>query len=340
MRKLASVQEVADIQPIEGADRIEVATILGWKVVVKKDDFKVGDKCIYLEIDSLIPIKPWSQFLEDKNKPGTPVRLRTVKLRKQISQGLVVPFEILEEYIGGRYKTFDIGADVTEIMGIEKYEPPIPASLAGKVRGIFPAHVPKTDETRIQSEPGLIEEFQGKLCVWTVKCDGTSGSFINVEGDHHVCSRNLSLQDDGKNTYWAMYHQYKLKEVLDAMGDFGIQGEVVGEGIQKNRMGLKGHHLLVFNIYDIRAGRLVAFEDMRKMCEQYELEMVPFYKQEVFEYKTVDEVVEEAMGCKYPNGSTGEGYVIRPVEPFYSQVLSGRASFKVINNKYLAKHNE
>jgi RNA ligase (TIGR02306 family) len=338
MRKLASVQEVADIQPIEGADRIEVATILGWKVVVKKDEFKVGDKCIYLEIDSLIPIKPWSQFLEDKNKPGTPVRLRTVKLRKQISQGLVVPFEILEEYIGGRYKTFDIGADVTEIMGIEKYEPPIPASLAGKVRGIFPAIVPKTDETRIQSEPGLIAEFQGKMCVWTVKCDGTSGSYMNIEGDHHVCSRNLSLQDDGKNTYWAMYHQYALEEILNDMGDFAIQGEVVGEGIQKNRMGLKGHHLMVFNIYDIRAGRIVSHERTVEMCKQYGLEMVPVYKQAIFD-QTIEEVIEEATRCKYPNGSLGEGYVIRPVEPFYSEVLSGRASFKVINNKYLAKHD-
>jgi RNA ligase (TIGR02306 family) len=340
MRKLATVQTISDIQPIPDADRIEVVTILGWKVVIRKGEFNVGDKCIYFEIDSIIPIEPWSQFLEDKNKPGQPVRLRTVKLRKQISQGLAVPFEILENYVGARYKTFDVGADVTEVIGITKYEPPIPAHLAGQVRGIFPALIPKTDETRIQSEPDLIDEFHGEETAWTIKMDGTSGTFANIEGDHHVCSRNLSLKDDGKNTYWAMYHKYNLKEVLDDAGDFAIQGEVCGEGIQKNRMGLKGQDLFVFNVYDIRANRFLGFYEFIDFCERYNLQTVPVHQVVIFSCPSVDALVEEACECHYPNGALGEGYVIRPVVERYSNVLRSRASFKVINNKYLTKHGE
>jgi len=116
-RKLASIQRIIDINPIEGADRIEVATILGWRVVIRKNEFKVNDLCVYFEVDSLIPLKPWSQFLEDKNKPGQPVRLRTIRLCKQLSQGLAVPISILDK--DGMVEE----TDVTELLGIEKYEP-------------------------------------------------------------------------------------------------------------------------------------------------------------------------------------------------------------------------
>lgn len=333
-RKLASIQRIIDINPIEGADRIEVATILGWRVVIRKNEFKVNDLCVYFEVDSLIPLKPWSQFLEDKNKPGRPVRLRTIRLREQLSQGLAAPISILD-------KDVVEGEDVTELLGIEKYEPIISAHLAGKVRGIFPALVPRTDEERLQSSPGLLSEFKGKKYVMTLKCDGTSGSFMNIEGDHHVCSRNLSLQDDGVNTYWKMYHKYNLKGVLDTLGDFAIQSEICGPSIRKNRLGLKDHELFVFDIFDIRAGRRVCFDRMIEICSQYGLPTVPIDSFGTFEFETIDELIEYSNSRIYPsNGLLAEGIVVRPMEEFYSNVLSGRASFKVISNAFLEEYGE
>jgi len=334
-RKLASIQRIIDINPIEGADRIEVATILGWRVVIRKNEFKVNDLCVYFEVDSLIPLKPWSQFLEDKNKPGQPVRLRTIRLCKQLSQGLAVPISILDK--DGMVEE----TDVTELLGIEKYEPIISAHLAGKVRGIFPALVPRTDEERLQSSPNLLTEFKGKKYVMTLKCDGTSGSFMNIEGDHHVCSRNLSLQDDGVNTYWKMYHKYNLKEVLDALGDFAIQGEVCGPSIQKNRLGLKDQELFVFDVFDIRAGRRVCFDRMIEICNQYGLSTVPIDSFGTFEFETIDELIEYSNSRIYPsNGLLAEGIVVRPMEEFYSEALSSRASFKVISNAFLEEYGE
>ena len=347
-RKLASVQEIIDVQPIDGADRIEVITVLGWKVVSRKGEFKVGDKCIYFEVDSLIPRNPWNDFLASKSKPDAPIRLKTVRFRGQISQGLAIPLgTIIEANKNNIWEVsrcdmgrLDNGLDATGWLGVEKWEHQVPACLSGEARGAFPPQIFKTDEIRIQSEPDLLEEFKGVEVYWTVKMDGTSGTFGNIDGDHHVCSRNLSLLDTGKNTYWEMYHQYGLKSVLDDAGCFAIQGEVCGEGIQKNRAGLKGHHLLVFNVLNIKEGKFLDYADYTSFCLHYALTTVPLHKIGVFDIDTVDEIVEYGTGCEYPNGATGEGYVIRPTVEKFSKVLNSRSSFKIINNNYLTKHDE
>jgi len=336
MRKLASIQRIKALDPIPNADRIEVATVLGWKVVVKKGEFKVGDLCCYFEVDSLLPRKPWNDFLANKEKPEKPIRLRTIKLRGQISQGLAMPMSI----VPSSFRPDQEGEDVTVTMEVEKYEMPIPSQLSGEVRGGFPAIVPKTDEIRIQSAPELIEEFQGIECYWTIKLDGTSGTFINLDGDHQVCSRNLSLKDDGKNTYWEMYHKYGMKELFDKIGNFVIQGEVCGGKIQKNPMKFKEHALYVFNVYDLSGGKFLDYLDFIGFCKDYSLNSVPVHKVGKFDVESVEEMIEIGTECMYECGDIGEGYVIRPTIERYSQVLSGRASFKIINNKYLIKHKE
>jgi len=340
MRKLASIQKILDIQPIPGADRIQVATVLGWKVVIRKDEFKVGDLAIYVEIDSLLPFTPWTEFLRDKNRPDKPIRLRTVRLKKQLSQGILFSVAILSYRIGQDYQE---GEDVTELLGIQKWEPEIPAQLKGMVKGGFPACVPKTDETRVQAEPGLIQEFQGKRVYITQKVDGTSGTFV-VQDDIDVCSRNLSLKETEGNTYWEIFKKYNLEAKLKAFRDryqhaLAIQGEIAGPGIQKNRLGLKEVQLFVFNIYDITAGRYLDFEQFKKLCEEFELQTVPILEVRTFDFCTVDELLELARG-QYASGKNQEGIVIRPVQECYSEILNGRASFKVINNEFLLETGE
>lgn len=334
MRKLASVQKIKEINSIPDADKIEVCKILGWNVVTKKGEFKVGDYCVYFEIDSLIPRKPWNDFLANKDKPDAPLRLKTAKFRGQISQGLAIPVEVLG------IKKIEEGTDLTDVLGVEKYEPPVPACLGGDVKCAFPSVVPKTGEIRIQAEPNILDEIQGIEMYWAIKADGTSGTYLNHNSEHHVCSRNWSLKETEGNTYWEMYHKYNLKDILDRNPNFAIQGEICGDGIQKNRLKLKGHHLLVFNVYDIEQGRVLGLNDMKDFCDKNQLTMVDVEKIAPFDVKTVDELIKIATQCKYKCGALGEGYVIRPVEPMYSKVLNGRMSFKIINPKYLVKHGE
>ena len=105
MRKLASIRRIADIQPIPGADAIEVCTIDGWKVVAQKAmGYKVGDLVVYFEIDSWIPHKI-APFLT-KNAAIPKVfngvegeRLKTIKLKGTTSQGLILPLSALPGYV-------------------------------------------------------------------------------------------------------------------------------------------------------------------------------------------------------------------------------------------------
>jgi RNA ligase (TIGR02306 family) len=339
MRKLASVQAILEVNEHPNADRLELIKVLGWQCVSKKGTFKPGDLAVYFEIDSLIPIKEWSAFLEDKNKPGQPVRLKTMRLRKELSQGLLIPLEAFDAEYSAFAKRDEIpfvaGDDVTGILGIEKYEPPIPTCLSGDSDGPRPGWIRKTDEDRIQAFPDLIEEFKGKLVYVTQKIDGTSGSFaIDI-----VSGRNWTYKPETENTYWEMAKKYdllpKLKKIKEETGDeYYTQGEIAGPGIQKNRLGLKEHELFIFNVKKVSAGKPCGYNEIVDFCNHLELQMVPVLYFGTFKWTSIEELLEEARG-KYPSGKHQEGIVIRPVEPFYSNVLNGPASFKVINNEFL-----
>ncbi|MFN0201713.1 MAG: RNA ligase (ATP), partial [Bacteroidia bacterium] len=164
MRKLASIQKIIQLEAIPEADAILKATVLGWQLVVKKGEFQVGDDCVYCEIDSLMPDRPEFEFLKPRG-----MRIRTVRLRGQISQGICFPLSILPENT-----PIEEGLDVTEMLGITKYEPPIPAQLAGTVKGLFPSFIPKTDETRVQVLQEVLDEYKDETCYITEKLDGSS----------------------------------------------------------------------------------------------------------------------------------------------------------------------
>lgn len=231
MRKLASIQRIKALDPIPNADAIERATVLGWQLVVKKGEFQVGDLCVYCEIDSLMPDRPAFEFLRPRG-----MRIRTVRLRGQISQGICFPLEILPAHVAIEEDT-----DVTEALAIEKYEPPMPASLAGVAKGPFPGFIPKTDETRVQVLQERLDAFAGKPCYIAEKLDGTSVTFYLKDGEFGVCSRNLNLLDTPDNTLWKLARQYQIEDKLRALGsNFALQGEAVGEGIQSNKYQLKG----------------------------------------------------------------------------------------------------
>ena len=341
MRKLASIQKIKSVKAHPNADRLDILQILGWQCVSKKGEFKEGELCIYFEIDSLIPMKhEWAKFLQDKNKPDAPARLKTIRLRGELSQGLAVPLSVLGHVVDTQLE----GDDVTEYLGVTKYEPKIPACLSGNVKGPRPSYVSKTDEDRVQAFPELIQEFQDVLVYVSLKIDGTSGTFAHMDHNFDVCGRNWSFLPTTENTYWEVCKKYDIENKLHTIAEetgnnYALQGEVAGPGIQKNTFGLPEHDLLVFNVINLNGQKHLGFYEFKEFCERLQLKTVPIIMVTKFEWKTIDELLALA-DTTYPNGYPAEGVVIRPVREFRSEVLKGRASFKVINNKYLEKTGE
>ena len=338
-RKLASVQYIHHVTPIDGADRIECVHVLGWQCVANKGQFKVGDLCVYMEVDSFLPICERFEFLRSssyKNSElmGEGFRLKTLKFRGQISQGLVQPLSILPE---GNY---EIGDDVTDILGIRKWEVEERVTNSGTVIGDFPSFITKTDELRVQSYPGLIDEFKraGRYYIST-KMDGTSVTMYIRDGHFGVCGRNFEYADDDKCAMWKYARERKIPEKTaeSNLTDIAIQGEFCGAGIQKNRLKLVKPEWYVFTMVDLATRRRLPLSRMTEICKKLGLNMVPIEEEsDNFKYSSMDELLKRAKG-KYASGMNKEGIVIRPVVPVYSPTIEGPLSMKVLNNDYLLK---
>lgn len=338
-RKLASVQKVTDILPIEGADKIELAKVLGWQCVVLKGEFKKGDLAVYFEVDSFLPVCEKFEFLrktsyKKSNLMGEGFRLRTMKMRGEISQGLLQPMNILPE---GDWR---VGDDVTEVLDVRKWEIEEVTDHSGTIIAEMPEYITKTDEMRVQSMPGLIEEFkQAGSYYITTKMDGSS-STLWIEGGKVRCGgHNYEFADDGKSGFWEYIKKKGIEEKVRTLGldNLTIQGELCGGGIQKNRLRLKEPEWYVFTIVDRTTNRRLSLYNMMAVCEKLGLIMVPVEEiGENFTYDTVEKLLERAKG-RYECGNRKEGIVIRPVIPCYSKILEAPLSMKVLNNEYLLK---
>lgn len=339
MRKLASVQVVTDILPIEGADRIELAKVLGWQCVTLKNEFKKGDLAVYFEVDSFLPVCDKFEFLrktsyKKNNLMGEGFRLRTMKMRGEISQGLLQPISVLPE------GDWEVGDDVTEILGVKKWEIEEITDHSGTIIAELPEYITKTDEMRVQSMPGLIEEFKkaGRYYI-TTKMDGSSSTLWIKNGKVRCGGHNYEFADDGKSGFWEYIKKKGIEEKVRALGidNLTIQGELCGGGIQKNRLRLKEPEWYVFTIVDRTTNRRLSLYNMMAVCEKLGLTMVPVEEiGDNFTYDTVEKLLERAKG-RYACGNRKEGIVIRPVIPCYSKILGAPLSMKVLNNEYLLK---
>lgn len=328
--KLASIQIVADLRPIEGADRIEAATVLGYQTVIKKGEFGAGDLCVWHEPDTVVAEKPEYEFLR---KQG--FRLRVSRFKGQVSQGLALPLAVLPP---GHYA---VGDDVSAATGIRKYEKPVPPNLIGAAKGAFPSWMPKTDEPNLRSNPAALAEFVGRRCVITQKVDGTSGTFFLRGGEFGVCTRNLELLEDSNAMFWKVAREFRLREALASLGgDYALQGEVHGAGIQGNHVCVEGVRFAAFNLFDIGAHRYLGHAALKALAQATGVPTVRVIWEGEFRF-TLDELVGLANAQDYLPGVPAEGIVIRPLEEARSTVLeSGRLSAKVISERYALKHGE
>jgi RNA ligase (TIGR02306 family) len=338
MRKLASIQRIKALEPIENADAIEKATVLGWQLVVKKGEFRVGDLAVYCEIDCLMPDKPEFEFLKPRG-----MRVRTIRLRGQISQGICFPLSILPS-------DFEIteDADCTEVLGIEKYEPPMPACLSGIAKGKFPSFIPKTDETRVQVLQRVLDKYKGTKCYVTEKVDGSSGTYFINKGEFGVCSRNLELLEDEENSFWKVARQMDIELKLRSLnGNFAIQGELIGEGIQDNKLKLRGQTMRFFNAFDIDRFEYLPFEQFFDLMNKLELPTVPLISIDYELENDIDSIIRMAtIKSKICPEAWAEGIVIRPLKESLDLLLSNenfnisRVSFKAVNPEFLLKYGE
>ncbi len=330
MRKLASIQRIKALEPIENADAIVKATVLGWQLVVKKGEFQVGDLCVYCEIDSLLPDREEFEFLRPRR-----MRIRTVRLRGQISQGICFSLSILPEGVD-----IQEDADVTEVLGVTKYEPPMPANLLGIALGPFPSFIPKTDETRVQVLQELLDKYVGEPCYLSEKLDGSSVTYYLKEGHFGVCSRNLELLEDPDNSIWQVARALDLENKLAKLGrDYALQGEIVGEGIQKNKYQLRGQQVFFFNVFDINAYRYLDFPEFKEMLGHLEIASTPVLETDYLLSNDIQTLVEMSVGKSALNAGTHrEGIVIRPITE--RQDMVGRVSFKAINPEFLLKYDD
>jgi len=329
MRKLASIQRIKALEPIEGADAIERATVLGWQLVVKKNEFQVGELCIYCEIDSILPEKPEFEFLKSRG-----MRIRTIRLRGQISQGICFPLSFLPAGT-----PIEEDADVTDILGVIKYEPPIPANLAGIMKGAFPAFIPKTDETRVQVLQNMLAKYAGTQCYLAEKLDGTSVTYYMKDGVFGVCSRNLDLEESEDNTLWKVARELDIEHKLKSLGkNIALQGEMIGEGIQSNKYQLRGQQPYFFNVFDIDAYKFLDFDDFQAFLKEFGWQSVPILDTNFILMEEIEALVSLSVAKSVLNPKLQrEGIVIRPLKEIINPRY-GRVSFKAINPEFLLKY--
>ena len=335
MRKLATIRKIDALNPIVGADAIECATVGGWKIVVKKGEYNVGDRAVYCEIDSWIPTE-LAPFLSKGKEPREfegikGERLRTIKLRGQLSQGLLLN---LDSAIP-QTNSFAEGDDVSELLGIVKWEMPMNAQLAGMARGNFPSLIPKTDQERAQNLVGeiLAAAQAGTQFEITEKLEGSSMTVYLIDGEFGVCSRNLDLKETEGNAFWQVARREGIEEKMrNAFGDctdIAIQGELIGPGIQGNIYKLSEPEFFVFDIYDGSDGVYKSPEYRRLIVNDMGLNHVPVLLiDKDLGVGSVEEILQWAEGAsKLNDKQEREGIVFKEVR--------GGMTFKAISNKYL-----
>jgi len=334
MRSLVTIQRVKMISPIPDSDFLETAHIMGWQCVVKKGEFHEGELGVYFEVDSFIPVEPRYEFLRgssyrDNEDNGKGFRIRTMRMRGQLSQGLLLPLSQFPELDG-----YNVGDDVTEVLQVKKWYIPETSTPGGVIIGERPFGIPASDEIRIQSALELLEQLQDKAYYITTKMDGTSGIVYYIDGKIGCCSRNKEIKDDENALYWAPVYKYGLKEKLAALGkNLVLTGEICGPGIQKNKLRLPTVEWYVFDVKDWDSGRYLPYDQACEICSALGLSVVPLEERgEHFSY-SLETLLEKAKG-KYPSGLDKEGIVVRDV------LFPKAVSFKVLNNDALLKEKD
>ncbi len=356
-RKLASIRRIKDIQPIEGADLIECVTVDGWQLVGKKGEFQVGALCVYFEIDSFLPILPVFEFLRKScyRKMGQieGFRLKTIKLRGQISQGLALPIEILKQFTLDDpqwMNALSVGLDVTDLLGVLKYEPPLNDALTvqGQTKGNFPSFIKKTDQERIQNcFDQYAQRYANMRFEVTMKLDGSSctlfyaASLRDTDQAFGACSRNYELKIDETDENAFMMVARKIRPLIESycqqsQRDLAFQGELMGPKIQGNREKLAEPTFFLFDIYDIQSASYLSPKERKQIFQDAHLDQVcrhvPILDEDFAFFEKFKKVDQALFYVDIPS-------IVDPIAEgcVFKSISDPNVSFKVINNRFLLK---
>lgn len=340
-RKLATIRVIDNIEPIEGADRIVKATIGGWQVVTAIDNgFKIGDLVIYFEIDSWIPneLAPFLTKPEHYPKEYNGVkgeRLKTIRLRKVLSQGLIMPLSL----VGGDSDAYEFvdGQDMTEALNIQKWERPMNAQLAGMAKGNFPNFIFKTDQERIQNLSREFADYKARGLTFEVseKLEGSSMTVYYRDGEFGVCSRNLDLKETEGNTFWQVAKSNYLHEMLFRYDiNIALQGELIGPGIQGNIYNLKYPEFRLFDIFNIDTQTYWESDARNSFARINGILQAPHVATDcIAGGDDIFAILKWAEGLSQLAGIEREGIVFKCLE-------DPSISFKAISNQYLIKQKD
>ncbi|EXV05770.1 RNA ligase [Metarhizium robertsii] len=377
-RRLVTVRRVAQVIPIPGADLVEAATVDGWTCVVKKAEFNVGDLAVYFEIDSFLPASDERySFLKvntTKQDEFEGIRIKTIKLRKVLSQGLLLPLAMFPEIKGtldsmqDQHGKEDAESKIQSmsfegVLGVRKWEPPAhEQGLSAAGLAPFPIFINRTDQERVQNLPNVFQQWGDAVFQESTKMDGSSMTvyFVRNDGTHldslpafahnehdkirnmpngkvGVCSRNCDIAPDPNNTFWSVALRNNLPSKLNQLNrNIAIQGELCGSSIQKNFEGFqKGFHdVYLFNVWDIDSQRYL-------LPRQVHQELAPnlgLKHVPVTGYRPLREVAVDLAGIL--ERAEGKGINGRKREGIVLKEVSGGFSFKAISNSYLLRNGQ
>lgn len=339
-KNLSVIAPILTLSPIEGKDRIEFATVLGYTGVVEKGLHKVGDLVLVTKYDSIVPEIPMFEFMRPFK-----FRVKTKKFSSEAgpvySQVIIIPNSTLLVECSDIVKDFCTeGADWTDYIGTKKYIPAQPKNTGSQfgnmmAKGSFPGEViSKTDEMNAQSKPKLLEELAGLPYRITLKCDGSSMTTVIRNDEFTVCSRNNMLKEIEGNKFWLMARKYNIEEILKANPNYGLQMELVGPGIQQNKMCLQETEIRVFNMIDLAERKRVHDDMLIDFCMANGLPLADEISRGESFNLTLAELLAIATRLYPGTDKQAEGIVVRPLSPVFSKTLGEGLSFKVINPEF------
>lgn len=300
------------------ADTLSLVKVKGWQVVVKTEDFKNVKLGAYIPVDSILPQTDEWEFLRQHK-----YRVRTIKLRGMISQGLLIPHK----------RGWIEGQDVTDELKIQKYEPPIPVHLAGDTIKHIQEFPKYTDIENWKNYPDVFQP--GDPVDITEKLHGTNFR-CGIIGDKFCVGSHTMCKDlEGKNIYSRIAREFKLEEKLREANDFlrgediVYFGEIFGKGVQDLRYDLQKPSVACFDIWVRRRGYL-APKTMYWLCTKLGLDDVPI----LFKGDFKPELLELAEGRSSIAEHIKEGIVIKSLTVNDSHPEIGRKVLKVRSEAY------
>ena len=365
-RKLASIKRIDSISSIVNADNLECAKVGGWNVVIPKNTYTEGELIAFIEIDSFVPNAVAPFLTKQGNEPKEYLgikgeRIRTIKLRGVISQGLIIkaPEGAFYDQETGLIQEYKEGLDLTAFYGIKKWESEDISEKNPEAKGLFPCFIPKTDQERIQNLTEKLEEWKAQNLRWEVteKLDGTSCTVYYKDGKIGVCSRNLELKynEEALGVYWGTVKQYNIDKALEAYcklydKEIAIQGEIIGQKVQGNPYMLDTRKFFMFSAYYIKSqeylnpvdarvlhftlkGEYNASMDYAPLVEYFMGQKVPTDLSSF----SVQDLIESSQGVsrvnpEAPHNILKEGHVFKS--------LTTQDSFKVISSSWLLQHGD